>query len=198
MVNKLTIESAYKLNPSKTYFVIQNPKIDPVKKKVLGVSLKSVEYRVKDWDQKEVRFEKVDFLKDKKFPEIIIFDKRYPDAENEVYAERVSRAKNKDEVYDSYAIFVDVKMADYHKLIRLHRLSEELIGIYAALKEKKATNENADYEPQILLGDSNSSKKNKKKVSMIDIKKFFDEVQETNYFENLELIQSDNPDLAVK
>lgn len=198
MINKLTIESAYRLNPAKSYFVIQNPKIDPVNKKVLGLSIKSVEYRVKDWDQKEVRFEKVDILKDKKFPEIIVFDKRYPDAENEVYAERVSKAKVKKETYDSYAIFGDNDMTEFNQLIRLHRLSEELIGIFKALKEKKLANKDPNYEPTILLGDSNSSKKNKTNASMSDIKQIFDEIQETNYFERLEILQSENPDLVVK
>ena len=81
MVNKLTIETAYKQDPYKSYYVILNPQIDTKAKKVYGLKIKQVEYKVRDWDAKVINFEKVNKLKDRKFPNIIPFDKRFPDAE---------------------------------------------------------------------------------------------------------------------
>ena len=217
MVNKMTIEAAYKLDPFKSYYVIQNPRVDKKGKKMTGLTIKSVEYRVKDWDSKEVRFEKVNQLKDKRFPDIINFDKRYPDAENEVYAERVSKAQKKPEVIDSYGIFIDTKMAKYNKLIRLHRIAEDMMGIYKALKKQK---EGADKQPEeistaVKPTDSDDSKgsvvskeaekeikegvdANKVDLSMDEVRGYFDSIQDTDYFEMLESIQADDPSLATR
>lgn len=211
MVNVLTIEAAYALDPYKDYFVIQNPRIDSKKKKVVGKSIKTVKYRVKDWDTKEIRFEKIDITKNKRFPEIINFDKRYPDAENEVYAERVSKAKKKPDVYDSFGIFIDPKSAEYHKLIRLHRLAEDMAGIYKAMKEqgsKKIENEeqkDKDIEKGAVITkaaekDIKEGMTNTDKLSfqLDEVKSYFETIQDTGYFERLEKIQEENPSLATK
>jgi len=216
MVNKLTIESAYKLDPFKSYYVIQNPRVDKKNSKMLGLTIKYVEYKVKDWDTKVVRFEKVNPLKDKRFPNIIDFDKRYPDAENEVYAERVSKAKKKPEAIDSYGIFIDTEMATYNKLIRLHRVAEEMKGIYGSLKKLSVSAEaNEDTSTAVKPTDSDDSKgavvsKDAEKdiksgveakkvgLTMDEVKGYFEEIQETNYFELLEDIQLNNPSLVTK
>lgn len=185
MVNKLTIEEAWKHNPNKVYYVIQNPRIDNKNKRVLGLTVKTVEYIVKDWDKENINFEKVNKDNDKMFPEILVFDKRYPDAENEVFAERVSKAKKKPEVLDSFGIFIDKKLARFHKLVRLHRVAEQMAGVYKSLKEKeqsaitKSENKNDTFQ-------------------LDDVKNYFQTIQDTNYFEELELIQVEYPDLAVK
>ena len=217
MINKLTIESAYKIDPYKSYFVIQNPRLDKKNKKMIGLTIKHVEYKVKDWDAEEIRFEKVDRSKNKRFPEILRFDKRYPDAENEVYAERVSKAKKKPDVYDSYGIFLDAEMAHYNNLIRLHRVAEEMMGIYGALKNQKAKIENpGEVENTVVkLTDSDDSKgaivskeaekdikggvdASKVDLSMSDVKRYFEAIQDTGYFEQLEEIQALNPDLVMR
>ena len=77
---------------------------------------KPVEYIVKDWDKENINFEKVNKDNDKMFPEILVFDKRYPDAENEVFAERVSKAKKKPEVLDSFGIFIDKNLINQHNI----------------------------------------------------------------------------------
>ena len=58
MVNKLTIEEAWKHNPNKVYYVIQNPRIDNKNKRVLGLTVKTVEYIVKDWDKENINFDR--------------------------------------------------------------------------------------------------------------------------------------------
>jgi len=215
MVNKLTIENAWKQDPFKSYFVIQNPKIDRSKQKILGLSIKYVEYRVKDWDNKVIRFEKVNKLKNKRFADIISFDKRYPDAENEVYVEKVSKAKNKPEEYISYGIFIDAQMATYNKLIRLHRLAEKMAGVYKALKNNEIKNSNDDKSSNFKKKKTDTSDKgeviskeaeddiksgitNKVAFSIDEVKKYFEEIQNTDYFTKLEDIQIENPDLATK
>jgi hypothetical protein len=198
MVNKLTIEEQWKHNPNKVYYVIQNPRVDKKAKKMVGLTIKHVEYTVKDWDNDEVRFEKVDITKNKRFPDIIVFDKRYPDAENEVYAERVSKAKKKPEIVDSYGIFGDSKLARYHKLVRLHRVAEQMVGIYKAMKGQQE-------KPEVKADDDKITKDAKKgvdaskvKFDLEEVKSYFEAIQDTNYFEELETIQAENPDLAVK
>jgi hypothetical protein len=198
MVNKLTIEEQWKHNPNKVYYVIQNPRVDKKAKKMVGLTIKHVEYTVKDWDNDEVRFEKVDITKNKRFPNIIVFDKRYPDAENEVYAERVSKAKKKPEIVDSYGIFGDSKLARYHKLVRLHRVAEQMVGIYKAMKGQQE-------KPEVKADDDKITKDAKKgvdaskvKFDLEEVKSYFEAIQDTNYFEELETIQAENPDLAVK
>lgn len=236
MVNKLTIETAYKHDPYKSYYVILNPQIDTKAKKVSGLKIKHVEYKVKDWDQKVIRFEKVNLLKDKKFAPIIEFDKRYPDAENEVHVERASKKapktddtdkkKKKKVLYDSYGIFIDTDMAHYNKLVRLHRLAEDMSGIYKALKKEKATaEEKAKEAPSCADGscgtgvkptDSGEDSKGNivnaeaekdikdgldgKKIdlSIEDVKSYFDAIQETEYFDQLETIQANDPSLATR
>jgi len=218
MVNKMTIEAAYKIDPFKSYYVIQNPRVDKKSKKLRGLTIKSVEYRVKDWDNKEIRFEKVDQSKNKRFPNIINFDKRYPDAENEVYADRVSKAQKKPEIIDSYGIFIDAKMAKYNKLIRLHRIAEDMMGIYKALKKQKEGAEKQQDEnisTDVKQTDSDDSKgsvvskeaekeikegvdTNKVDLTIEEVRGYFDTIQDTNYFEMLESIQSDDPSLATR
>ncbi len=217
MVNKLTIEAAYKLDPFKSYYAIQNPRVDKKSKKMTGLTIKHVEYKVKDWDAKEVRFEKVNPLKNKRFPDIINFDKRYPDAENEIYAERVSKAKKKPELVDSYGIFIDTDMAKYNKLIRLHRIAEDMKGIYLAMKKQKDQAENPqpmDESTAVKPTDSDDSKgavvsKDAEKdikegviakvdLTMDEVRSYFDSIQDTDYFEMLEDIQANNPSLATR
>lgn len=198
MVNKLTIESSWKQDPNKVYYVIQNPRVDKKGKKMVGLTIKTVEYKVKDWDKAEVRFEKIDQMQNKRFPDIIVFDKRYPDAENEVYAERVSKAKKKPEIIDSYGIFGDAEMARYHKLVRLHRVAEQMVGIYKALKgeqEKPKVNEDDD---KMTKDAKKGVDANKVQFGLDEVKSYFEAIQDTNYFEELETIQAENPDLAVK
>lgn len=198
MINKDTVEAAWKQNPNKIYYVIQNPKVDKVSRNLVGLSIKTVEYRVRDWDAKHINFERVDKNSDKRFPEIIPFDKRYPDAENEVVTDKVSNAKKKVENFVSFGIFGDKKLAKYHKLVRLHRLAEQMRDIYKAMKnepEKPTTNASDNK----LTKDAKSGvDKNKVDISADDVKRYFEEIQETGYFEELELIQSEFPDLAAK
>ena len=198
MVNKLTIDTQWKQDPNKVYYVIQNPRVDKKNNKMVGLTIKCVEYRVKDWDSDGVRFEKIEQLKNKRFPDIILFDKRYPDAENEVYADRVSKAKKKPEIIDSYGIFGDVKIARYNKLIRLHRVAEQMAGIYKALKGEQD-------KPKVNQDDDKMTKDAKKGVDtskvlfgLEEVKSYFEAIQDTNYYDELELIQMENPDLAVK
>ena len=219
MINKLTIETAYKQDPYKSYYVILNPRIDPKTKKVNGLKIKSVEYRIKDWDSKEIRFEKVNKMKDKRFPEVIVFDKRNPDAENEVYADRVSNAKKKPKKIDSYGIFIDAEMAHYNKLIRLHRLAEDMSGIYKALKKQEdkqveatSTDENTRVKPTDSGADSKGVVVDKEAIKDIEegisadkisfsseeVKSYFVAIQDTGYFEQLEEIQSNDPSLATR
>ncbi len=198
MINKDTVEAAWKQNPNKIYYVIQNPKIDKVSRNLVGLTIKTVEYRVKDWDAKYINFERVDKDADKRFPEIIPFDKRYPDAENEVITDKVSNAKKKTENLVSFGIFGDKKLAKYHKLVRLHRLAEQMRDIYKAMKnqqEKPSTNTSDDK----LTKDAKAGvDKSKVDISTEDVKRYFEEIQETGYFEELEMIQSEFPDLAAK
>lgn len=229
MVNKLTIETAYKIDPYKSYYVILNPRIDTKAKKVHGLKIKHVEYKVKDWDDKIIRFEKVNLLKDKKFPSIIDFDKRFPDAENEVHVERASKKskkkskkKKKSVMYDSFAIFIDAEMAKYNKLIRLHRLAEDMSGVYKALKKQKEgleasecedgtcdskgvkpTDSGADSKGNIVNKEAEKDIKNGLDADKIDlsiehVKRYFDSIQETEYFDKLEEIQANNPSLATR
>ncbi len=237
MVNKLTIETAYKIDPYKSYYAIINPQIDTKAKKVTGLKIKHVEYKVKDWDDKVIRFEKANLLKDKKFPAIIEFDKRYPDAENEVHVERASKKEAKDAdkdkkkkkkvKYDSFGIFIDTEMAHYNKLIRLHRLAEDMSGIYKSLKKQKETDAEKALESDscedgscgakgIKPTDSGADSKgnvvdkeaekdikkgldaDKIKISIEDVKSYFDSIQETEYFTQLEEIQANNPSLATR
>jgi hypothetical protein len=198
MINKLTIEEAWKHNTNRSYYVIQNPKIDTDKKKVLGLTIKIVEYKVRDWDKTHVNFERVNKDKDKRYPEVLCFDKRYPDAENEVYSERVSKAKKKPDIIDSYAIFSEQKMARFNKLLRLHRVAEQMVGIYKALSGQQE-------KPEIKETDDEKTKEAKSGIDALkvkfgidDVKKFFNIIQDTGYFEELENIQAEYPDLAVK
>ena len=198
MVNKDTIEAQWRKDPSKLYYVIQNPRVDKKAQKMTGLTIKSVEYKVKDWDKEGVRFEKVNLEKNKRFPEIIVFDKRYPDAENEVYAERVSKAKKKPEIVDSYGIFGDSKMAKYHKLIRLHRVAEQMVGIYKALKGNQEKPEVKDDDDKMTKDAKKGVDASKVAFGLEEVKGYFEAIQDTNYFEELETIQAENPDLAVK
>lgn len=198
MINKDTIAAQWKLNPNKIYYIIQNPRIDSKAKKMVGLTIKSVEYMVKDLDNEEIRFEKVNKDNDKRYPEILVFDKRYPDAENEVYATRLTKAKAKKEVFDSYAIFGDKKLAKYHKLIRLHRIAEQMVGIYTAMKGQQETPELNDSDDKVTVEAKKGVDVKKVTFTLDEVKNYFDAIQETNYYEELEYIQSENPDLAVK
>ncbi len=211
MINKMTIETAYRLDPYKSYYAIMNPKINDKDKKVIGIKMKSVAYKVKSMAKDEVVFEKADLLKDKKFPKIISFDTRYPDAENEILVEnkkgskKINKAlKKKDKrkgklsLYNSYALFIDESAANYNKLIRMHRLAEDMSGIYKAMKNKQD-------KPKVKEEDSEVAKKAKKgvdatKVSMQpeEVKGYFETIQATGYFEALEDIQATNPNLATR
>lgn len=198
MVNKLTIESSWRTNPNKIYHVIQNPRVDTKNKKMIGLTIKSVEYKVVSWDKDVVTFEKINIDDNKRFPDNLIFDKRYPDAENEVYAERVSKAKVKPKAVDSYGIFIDKKMAKYHKLIRLHRVAEQMKGIYKAIQGKSEKMELSESDNETTKKIKESADTNTVDFSLEDVKKYFEEIQNTGYFEELEIIQSEFPDLAVK
>jgi len=198
MVNKLTIEKQWQQNPNKVYYVIQNPRADKKKQKMIGLTIKHVEYKVKDWDKDEVRFEKIDDLQNKRFPDILVFDKRYPDAENEVYAERVSKAKKKPDIVDSYAIFGEAKLAKYHKLIRLHRVSEQMVGIYKALKGNQDKPTENDDDDKMTKDAKKGVDASKVTFGLEEVKGYFNDIQNTNYFEELEKIQAENPDLAVQ
>lgn len=198
MVNKLTIDSAWKQNPDKIYYVIQNPRVDTKNKKMVGLSIKSVEYKVQSWDKQNVNFEKINKDDNKRFPDIIVFDKRYPDAENEVYAERVSSAKIKPKAVDSYGIFIDKKMARFNKLIRLHRICEQMMGMYKALKGKQETLDATETDSDLVKDIKKGTDTDSIDFSLDDLKNYFNAIQETNYFEELEAIQSEFPDLAVK
>ena len=189
MINKNTIENTWKRNPLKIYHVIQNPRIDIENKKVIGLTIKSVEYIVKDWDAKVVNFERCSKMSDKRFPEILTFDKRSADAENEIFAEKVSKVKNKNDVLHSYAIFLDEKLARYHKLVRLHRLAQQLLDIHDMLENEK---NDTNYDEKNVKYDSG-----KINFSLIEVKDYFKQINETNYFDELESIQSEFPDLAV-
>ena len=69
--------------------------------------------------------------------------------------------------------------------MRLHRVAEQMSGVYKSLKEKeqsaitKSENKNDTFQ-------------------LDDVKNYFQTIQDTNYFEELELIQAEYPDLAVK
>ena len=192
MINKNTIENTWKQNPLKIYHVIQNPRIDIENKKVIGLTIKSVDYIVKDWDAKVVNFERCSKMSDKRFPEILTFDKRSADAENEIFAEKVSKVKNKNDVLHSYAIFLDAKLARYHKLVRLHRLAQQLIDIHDMLENEKNEKNDTNYDEKNVKYDGG-----KINFSLIEVKDYFKQINETNYFDELESIQSEFPDLAV-
>ena len=211
MVNKLTIETMYKRDPYKTYYVIKNPKINKDKKKVYGLKNKIVEYKVLDWDNKVVNFKKVND-NNKSYPEIISFDKRYPDAENEVLVETKKKKTTK---IDTMGIFTDPLMARYHKLIRLHRLAESMQGLYVSLKNQKDNQPTAENKKNKKKTDSDDSKGNviaseaeqeikegvvvkKDLLKLKDVKNYFKQIQDTNYFDELEEIQANNPSLATK
>lgn len=226
MINKITIDKAWRHNPKKVYYVIQNPKIDKKKQKVIGSTIKTVEYKVRDWDKKFVNFEKIDKDKDKRFPEILSFDKRYPDAEDEVLAERVSKAKKKPDFFDSYGIFGEEKVANYNKLVRLHRLATDLANIYKILKGKNenncqeydgcntsknsekcssCSNESTDNccntcdssDDKLVKEAKKETEKKDIDLSLEEIKSYFEEIQNTGYFDELDRIQTENPDLAT-
>lgn len=197
MINRMTIEAAWRQDPNKIYYAIQNPRIDKKNKNIVGLAIKTVEYKVKDWDKDFVNFERINKDKDKRFPEILHFDKRYPDAENEVLAEKVSKAKKKPDILMSYGIFGDKKLAGFHKLVRLHRLAIQMSDIYKALKNKQD-------KPVVNDSDDNMTKDAKKGINvnnvtfeLEELKTYFETIQETGYFEELEMIQSEYPDLAV-
>lgn len=215
MINKVTIENAWRQNPNKSYHVIQNPKIDKANKKILGLPIKSVEYTVRNWDKDYVYLERKDKESDKRFPEILVFDKRFADAENEVFSERVSKAKKKPDYIDSYGIFTDEKQAKYQKLLRLHRLATDLAGLYKVLKNDQenvcpgclhdtncgdtcSSSCNSDVCPSKQVEDAKKEpSKESIDISMDEIKGYFNSIQETNYFDELDKIQSENPDLAA-
>lgn len=175
MINKLTIENQWMINPNKIYFIIQNPEIDEKKKKLIGLEQKVVEYTVKNFyfTTPFIQFERCDKKNNKRFPEILEFNKQYPDASNAV--PHFKKGEKKLTKHVSYAIFNDEKEAKFQKLVRLHRLAEKIQGMFLAYKTEKPD----DLENQELL------------------KQYFDEIQNTNYFEELEQIQSEFPDLSV-
>lgn len=196
MINKDTIEAAWKQNPTKTYYVIQNPKIDIKNKKLVGISTKIVKYIVRDWDSKFVNFERVDKNADKRFPEILVFDKRYADAENEVFVEKTTTKKKNNSIL-SYGIFGDHRCAHYHKLVRLHRMAEQMSEMYKALK-------GVQEKPAIRADDDKITKEAKKGIdknsvnySLDDLKAYFEEIQNTGYYDELEKLQTEFPDLAT-
>ena len=194
MINKLTIEEAWKRNPDKIYYVIQNPKIDKKNKIIIGLSIKTIEYKVRSWDKEYVYFEKNDVTKNKSFSETISFDKRYADAENEVYAQKSTDSIEKKQMLTGYAIFGEKKVAIYHKLNRLHSIARDLTGIYKALKGQQ------ELQPYNLKKEVKEATKgidvNKIDLKLEEVKFYFDLIQNTNYFEEYDRIQSDFPDLA--
>ena len=221
MINKITIERRWRTDPNKTYHVIQNPKVDKKTKKVRGLTHKVVDYKVRDWDGKHVNFERVDKTQNKRFPEVLVFDKRFPDATNEVYCERVSKAKNKPDAIDSYAIFEEKDQADFNKLMRLHRFAEAIADLYE-LETKKiqdAKNQGKVYKsgekktsskpkqnanatekpPEMNTGDTKKSRKRKEvlNLSADELADIFETVQNTNYYDRLEELQVTRPDLAI-
>lgn len=198
MINKTTIEETWKRDPHKIYYVIQNPKVDKKSRKLVGLTIKTVEYRVKDWDKDYVNFERINKDDDKRFPEIIPFDKRYPDAENEVVTDKVSNAKKKVENFVSFGIFGDKKLARYHKLVRLHRLAEQMRDIYKAMKNEQEKPTSNTSDDKVTKDAKSGVDKSKVDISTEDIKRYFEEIQETGYYGELEMIQSEFPDLAAK
>jgi hypothetical protein len=177
MINKQTIAEQWKQNPNKKYYIIKNPKINKGRKKIDGLDIKIVEYVVSSMDSKFVYFEKIDKDKNKRYPNVLPFDKRFPDAENEVFYTKDTPTVNKKNCVDSYGIFNEYKLADFHKLVRLHRISIYLSEMYKFLKTTK---------PDV-----------KSDFTLLEVEKYFTKIQDTNYFERLETIQSDFPDLAA-
>jgi len=175
MINKLTIETQWKLDPNKVYYVIQNPEIDGNKKKLIGMESKVVKYKVQNFyfTIPFIAFERIDKQTNKRFPEILEVDKRIADASNKVYYFKKGEKASAKQI--SYAVFGTEKEAIMHNLIRLHRLAEKVQGIYLTYKESKSED-----------------------TSITDLfKKFFNKIQDTNYFEQLEQIQTEFPDLAI-
>lgn len=181
MINKLTIEREWMKNPEKTYFAIQNPIIDKTRKKVDGLQIKIVEFKVENFlfTIDFINFVKIDEQKNKRFPSKLVFDKRQPDAEREVYTSLTPKNNISKNDLRTFAIFHDEKIARFHKIVRLHRLSENLLLTYNHLKDK---NQDVD---------------SKTKLNIDVIKKCFNDIQDTGYFEELERIQTDFPDLSV-
>ena len=187
MINKLTIEKIWTINPKQRYFVIANPRIDTKSKKLNGIYVKVVEYKVRDWDTKYVYFERNDKDHNKRFPAVIEFDKRSPNAENEVLAAKVSKAKKQPTSLQSYAIFSSASVARYCKLNRLHSLATELHGKYTALSQ-----------PTDKLKMDDATVRKSKSLHKSDIKRYFDEIQATEYYDELERLEIEFPDLAAR
>ena len=223
MINKLTLEQAYKKDPYKSYFAIKNPKINDKKRKVYGLKHTIVEYKLKDWDSKEYRFEKVNQEKNKSFPTIIVFDNRQADAENTVYhvVKKTKKKKEKQYIKGIFALFLDEQSAQYNKLIRLHDLATELSEIHNTLKQQKKdgikpyskqkdTKNKAvkptdakDNKGAIVPAEAVAEIKEGTKVSTIPYKikniiKYFNDIQQTGYYELLDEIQIKYPDLMTK
>lgn len=192
MINKTTIEKQWRNNPNKLYHMIQNPKLDKFTKRVRGLSIKTVAYRVRDWDNNNVNFERVDKTTDKRFPEILVFDKRFHDATNEVYYER------KTDVVDSYAIFEDQNQAYFNKLMRLHRFSETITIMHANLTKSKTQELTIEVDDSYKIKELNNTVDRKPfKLTGEELIEVFNSIQDTNYYDKLEEHQTNHPDLAI-
>jgi len=200
MVNKLSIENAYKHDPFKSYFVIKNPKWDRKNKKVRFLEIKVVEYKVDKWDKNFIYFKKVNTNKNKKYPDIIELDKRYPDAENEIIINKHTGKSEETMTKQSLsiAIFAEKTLAKYHKLIRLHRLAQDFKGIYKALKNQADEIPINEDDDEVTKEAKKGIDPSKVDISIEEIANLFEDVQNTDYFEKLEEIQAENPSLATK
>jgi len=197
MINKMTIESRWRNDPNKIYYVIQNPKLDSKTKKIRGLTIKTVPYKVNDWDKEVVNFVRVDNTKDLRFPETLVFDKRSHDATTEVYAERVSNAVKKPDSIDSYAIFEEKDQAHFNKLMRLHRFSETIALLHEAQSQTKKEVAISETDSAEIKELKNNVKTKQIKLTADELIEIFNTVQETNYFDELEKIQENHPDLAM-
>ena len=114
-----------------------------------------------------------------------------------MFVERVSKSNNPAELLDSYAIFGEKKLANYHKLVRLHRLAEHLAGMYAAIKENKNVSiidEQAEKLAKKLKMDTKSIDIS---FELDEIKGYFESIQATEYYDELERIQTEFQNLAA-
>lgn len=181
MINKITIEEMWKKNPQKIYYAIQNPTILKKQKKLIGIDIICVPYQVISWDNKNIKFKQLNKIN--LFPAIIFFDKQFYNAENEIILNKDLYDDQNLHFFDTtYAIFKEEKIANYNKLSRLHALALKLTEMHNSLKNHKKVS--ITHNSHIDL-------------TIQDIKNFFEEIQNTNYFDELLMIQTQFPDLST-
>mgnify|MGYP006935358110 CR=1 FL=1 len=83
--------------------------------------------------------------------------------------------------------------------MRLHRISQELFDIYNILTDEKVNNSNVinDSDDKTVKDAKAVTDKSQIDISLDEIKIYFEKIQDTDYFDELERIQSENPDLAT-